>query len=62
MEILHYEIGNTYGKFTKGFRFDVEMGHAGHPDSYIRKALAEAMGVEEREVPSALSMLKLKEI
>jgi hypothetical protein len=60
-EILHYEIGNTYGEFTKGFRFDVERDHAHSPDYDIKRGLAEAMGIETNKVP-ALTMLKLQEI
>ena len=60
-EIKHYEITNTYGQFTKGFRFEVEHDSSRHIDSSIKKGLAEAMGIETNQIP-ALSMLKLEEI
>lgn len=58
-EIVHYEVTNGYGDIPKGFRFDVEKDNTGHIDSFIKKALKEE---GFKQIPSALSMLKLKEI
>ncbi len=58
-EIIHFEVTNGYGDIAKGFRFAVEKDNTGHIDSFIRKAL-QREGF--KQIPSALTMLKLKEI
>ena len=58
-EIIHYEVTNSYGDIPKGYRFDVEKDNTAHIDSFIKKALKDE---GFKQVPSALSMLKLKEI
>ena len=59
-EVVYYEVTNGYGKIPKGLRFKVEKDNSGHIDGFIRKAL-EDEGFSKNEIPSALSMLKLKE-
>jgi hypothetical protein len=58
-EIVHYEVTNGYGDIAKGFRFAVEKDNTANIDFFIRKALQEE---GFKQIPSALSMLKLKEV
>ena len=60
-EILHYEVGRTYGKITKGLRFDVEHETNRHIDVSIKEGLSEATGIPVNQI-TALSNLDLIEI
>jgi len=60
-EILHYEVTRSYGKITKGLRFDVEKDNTAHIDKFIKEGLSEATGIPINQLP-AISNLGLEEI
>jgi hypothetical protein len=59
-EILHYEVGNSYGGITKGLRFDVEHDSGHHMDLDIKTALEKVTGIQANQIN--VGMLKCKEL
>jgi hypothetical protein len=59
-EILHYEVGYTYGGITKGLRFDVERDSSHNVDMDIKAGLEKATGIPANKIN--VGMLKCKKI